>query len=156
MKGIIIANRNSIEPNIVTRFDNTVCSKPISSASVPINKCSAAFFELDPGNTANAYHYHEANEEVFYIISGSGVLRHPEGETPISAGDAIVCSATPEGAHLLKNTSDTEKLIYINFATSLTPDIMYTPDNNGGIIFSQEGGITFERGGLMSSGPMKR
>ena len=33
-----------------------------------------------PGRYAYGYHYHEVNEEVFYIIRGHAVVRTPEGE----------------------------------------------------------------------------
>jgi len=34
------------------------------------------------------------NEEVFYIISGEGILETPEGNITISAGDTIICPAS--------------------------------------------------------------
>jgi uncharacterized cupin superfamily protein len=39
------------------------------------NQTVAAFYTLPPGKSNYPFHYHTANEEVFYIISGTGVLK---------------------------------------------------------------------------------
>jgi uncharacterized cupin superfamily protein len=105
------------------------------------------FFKLGPGigNTANVYHYHAISEEVFYIISGNGYMRTPEGNRDVVAGEIIVCPAHAESAHQLCNNSDTEELIYMNVAMSIKPDIMFIPDENGGFVFAKDEIITWSR-----------
>jgi uncharacterized cupin superfamily protein len=63
----------------------------------------------------------------------------------VRAGDVIFCPATPEGAHLLKNTSETEVLVYLNVSTNLLPDIMHLPDSGEGIVFTREGSFPLKR-----------
>ena len=89
--------------------------------------CSVAFYRLPPGKANFPYHYHECNEEVFYIVSGRGVVLTEEGEQPIAAGDVIFCPATPGGAHKIANTSADEPLIYLEFDTINDPDIAHYP-----------------------------
>lgn len=105
------------------------------------------FFRLGPGlgNSANVYHYHAISEEVFYIISGQGYMRTPQGNKIVAAGEIIVCPAYKESAHQLCNQSDTEDLIYMNVASAQKPDIMFIPDENGGFVFAQDEVLTFSR-----------
>jgi len=90
--------------------------------------CMAALYEVPPGNAAYPYHYHTQNEELFYIISGTGTLRTPQGERPVRAGDALFFPANEQGAHKLTNTGD-EPLIYLDFDTVHPIDVALYPDS---------------------------
>jgi len=85
------------------------------------------FYTVQPGKANYPYHYHLANEEVFYIISGQGTLKTPEGEKIVSEGDVIVMPAHENGAHQLINTADMP-LVYLEVRTSKAPDIVLYPD----------------------------
>lgn len=93
-----------------------------------MKNCSVSFYELEPGASNCPYHYHTVNEEVFYIISGTGTLKMPEGDKTVAAGDIIYFPADDSGAHKLTNNSN-EKLVYIDFDTSLLPEIAVYPDS---------------------------
>ncbi len=86
-------------------------------------------YEIPPLKSAYPYHYHLKDEETFYIISGEGILRTPEGEKTVSAGDLLFFPAGSEGAHKLTNTSSTEKLIYIDFDVIHDLDVAVYPDS---------------------------
>ncbi len=109
------------------------------------DQCNVNYFKLGPGvgNTANVYHYHARSEEVFFIISGQGYMKGPDGNRNVNAGEIIVCPAYAESAHQLCNNSDTEDLIYMNVATAHKPDVMFVPEENGGYIFAHGKTITF-------------
>lgn len=87
-------------------------------------------YEIPPGKSAYPYHYHHKNEETFYILSGEGSLRTPEGERKVSAGELLFFPAGPEGAHKLANTSETENLCYIDFDVVHEIDIAVYPDSD--------------------------
>ena len=87
MNKIIIANYRETEPQVISREGNSFA-----------RKCAASFVEVEPGRYAYGYHYHEVNEEVFYIIRGHAVVRTPEGEKNLKEGDAIAFPASPECA----------------------------------------------------------
>ncbi len=91
------------------------------------HRCSVCFYRLPPGKANFPYHYHEVNEEVFYIVSGSGVVLTAEGEKPIAAGDVIFCPPKPEGAHKIANTSPSEPLVYLEFDSADYPDVTHYP-----------------------------
>ena len=66
-------------------------------------------YAIPPGKAAYPYHFHHNNEETFYILSGEGVLRTPEGERRVAAGDFLFFPTGPEGAHKLTNCSEAEE-----------------------------------------------
>ncbi|WP_321008679.1 cupin domain-containing protein [Hungatella effluvii] len=80
--------------------------------------------------SAYPYHYHCKNEETFYIISGSGTLKTPEGEMAVEAGDLLFFPADAGGAHKLTNTSPAEMLTYIDFDTNNDVEAVIYPDSN--------------------------
>ena len=111
-------NKHSFE------FKRSNISTPFSTKG----KLEVYFYTIPPGKANFPYHYHTANEEIFYIISGQGTLRTPEGEKIVSEGDAIVMPANENGAHRLINTSDTP-LVYLEVKTATTPEICVQPDS---------------------------
>ena len=86
-------------------------------------------YEVPPGKSAYPYHFHHNNEETFYIIRGEGLLRTPEGERKVGAGELIFFPAGEQGAHKLTNCSETEKLVYLDFDVTHDVDITEYPDS---------------------------
>lgn len=87
-------------------------------------------YEIPPQKAAYPYHYHHKNEETFYIISGEGILKTPEGERKVVAGELLFFPTGAEGAHKLTNCSETEKLVYIDFDVVHDVDIAVYPDSD--------------------------
>ena len=129
MKELSVKNYHSIEGQKLGQDGNEFTVKPVFPREES-NKCRVNFVEVEPGNFAYGYHYHEMNEEVFYIISGTGIVRTPKGDITVKAGDAITFPTGPDGAHVIRNGSDTEKLIYIDFDAVNVPEIVHFPDTN--------------------------
>ena len=86
-------------------------------------------YEIPPHKSAYPYHFHHNNEETFYILSGEGVLRTPDGERKVSAGEFLFFPTGPAGAHKLTNSSVTENLVYIDFDVVYDVDITIYPDS---------------------------
>ncbi len=101
------------------------------------NQCKVSIYEVPPGKAAYPYHYHFQSEETFYIISGKGILRTPDGDMLVSAGDILTFPPCEAGAHKLTNSSDTEMLIYIDFDTYHSPEVSFMPDSNKSIIYGK-------------------
>ena len=87
-------------------------------------------YEVPPGKAAYPYHYHYKTEETFYIISGIGTLRTPEGEKQVAAGELIFFPAGEAGAHKLTNASDAENLVYLDFDVTHELDVAVYPDSD--------------------------
>jgi uncharacterized cupin superfamily protein len=85
---------------------------------------------VPPGKAAFPLHHHRANEEHFFVLSGSGVLRVGADTTAVRAHDYIF---NPPGdaaeAHQLVNTGD-EDLVYLAFSTMQVPEVVGYPDSN--------------------------
>lgn len=92
-------------------------------------RCVVAQYEIPPGKAAYPYHWHVQNDEAFYVLSGSGLLRTPRGERPVAAGEFLFFPAGEHGAHKLTNTSETELLIYLDFDVCSDLDAAYYPDS---------------------------
>ena len=93
------------------------------------DKTMVSIYEIPPGKSAYPYHYHLKNEETFYIIRGEGLLKTPQGEKAVSAGDLIFFLANEAGAHKLTNTSPAENLVYIDFDVIHDMDVTVYPDS---------------------------
>ena len=95
-------------------------------------------YELLPGMSAYPYHYHLENEECFYIISGEGILKTPEGEKKVTAGDLLFFPCGKNGAHKLTNSSDAENLVYIDFDVIYDVNVAVYPDSEKVGIWSDD------------------
>ena len=84
---------------------------------------------LPPGKRGCPFHSHRAQEEMFFIVSGSGTLRYGKETRRIRAGDVICCPVGgPETAHQIVNDSDAE-LAYLSVSTMLPADVCEYPDS---------------------------
>ncbi|MEZ5072515.1 MAG: cupin domain-containing protein [Bacteroidales bacterium] len=137
MKELILKNVQTLKGDRIDRDGNVFTVKPIIPEG-ETNRCRANFVELEPGNHAYGYHYHEANEEVFYIISGEGVVRTKDGDVPVKTGDAIGFPTGENGAHVIRNASETERLVYIDFGTTVRPEIVHLPDIQKVMVIGRE------------------
>lgn len=87
-------------------------------------------YEVMPLKSTYPKHYHTCNTECFYIISGKGIVETTDDVFPVESGDIIVFPCGVEGAHKLINSSDKEKLVYIDFDTTNSPDIIHYVDSD--------------------------
>lgn len=93
-----------------------------------MGKMTFSLYEIPPGKANWPYHFHCANEEIFFILEGEGEVRTPEGRKPVKKGDIIRFPTGPEGAHQLINTGITT-LSYIDVDTTIEPDVIIYPDS---------------------------
>ena len=87
-----------------------------------------SLYEIPPGKSHCPYHYHGANEEAAYVLSGEGTLRSPEGEEALSAGDYVSFPVGEAGAHRIRNDSS-DTLRYLCFSTRHEPEAVVYPDS---------------------------
>ena len=62
-------------------------------------------YELAPGNATWPYHFEIADEEWMFVIDGEVVLRTPDGERTMRAGDVACFPIGAAGAHEVRNDS---------------------------------------------------
>jgi uncharacterized cupin superfamily protein len=84
---------------------------------------------VPPGKRAFPFHNHRVNEEMFFILEGSGELRYGENTYPVHPGDVIACPAGDKRrAHSILNSGDVE-LRYLAVSTKLSPEVAEYPDS---------------------------
>ncbi|RYZ35138.1 MAG: cupin domain-containing protein [Myxococcaceae bacterium] len=91
-------------------------------------KLGCSLVELPPGRRSWPLHYHLANEEALYFLSGSGTLRLGSEEVPVREGDYVALPPGAGTAHQLLNDG-TEPLRYLCFSTMEEPDVLVYPDS---------------------------
>lgn len=103
------------------------------------NQCAVILYDIAPGKSNYPFHYHSGSEEIFYIISGQGIVETNDGEIPISAGSIIICPAGEGGAHKITNTSQEAVLTYIDIDTVPKTDMGVYPKSGKIAIFTNDG-----------------
>jgi uncharacterized cupin superfamily protein len=120
-------NEDDLEWSETEREETHFRRKSLSSET-DVNDLGASLYELPPDGSSWPYHFHTGNAEAIYVLSGAGVLRTPDGEEPIEAGDYCDFPATPEGAHRLRNDGD-DPLRFLAVSTMQDPDVTVYPDS---------------------------
>lgn len=85
-------------------------------------------FEVPPQQSVCPYHY-EYEEEWLLLLSGSAVLRTPEGERELSPGELVCFPPGPTGAHKLTNRG-TPNARMIMFSSAREPAVAVYPDSD--------------------------
>jgi uncharacterized cupin superfamily protein len=84
---------------------------------------------VPPGKVSCPFHSHRAEEEMFFIVKGTGTLRYGNETRKVRAGDFICCpTGGPETAHQIINDS-AEPLAYISVSTMMPAEICEYPDS---------------------------
>ncbi len=83
---------------------------------------------LPAGKAAWPVHAHLVNEEMFFVIQGTGRLRLGDRSWPLRAGDLVAVPPGPDTPHQIINDSDTD-LHYLCVSTMEEPDIVIMPDS---------------------------
>jgi uncharacterized cupin superfamily protein len=95
---------------------------------------------VPPGKRAFPLHNHHANEEMFFILEGSGELRIGEARHAIRKGDIIANPpGGPDTAHQIINTGASE-MRYLAVSTMITPETVEYPDSGKVAAYSRQPG----------------
>ena len=85
--------------------------------------------EIPPGFAAFPFHNHRNNEEMFFVLSGTGEVRIGSERHPLRAGDFVACPPGDQStAHQIINTGTTD-LRFLAVSTNLNPEICEYPDS---------------------------
>ena len=84
---------------------------------------------VPPGKRSCPFHSHRGEEEMFFIVKGTGTLRYGSESRKIRAGDMISCpTGGPETAHQILNDSDAD-LCYLSVSTMMPAEVCEYPDS---------------------------
>lgn len=92
---------------------------------------------VEPGKRGFPFHVHHVNEEMFFILEGSGEYRFGDQTYPIRKGDVLAAPAGgPEYAHQIINTG-TQTLKYLALSTKSQPEVVEYPDSGKFLVVSR-------------------
>jgi uncharacterized cupin superfamily protein len=112
-----------------TEWQNAINKGKFEQRRIPLEggRLAAGLWELAPGKRSFPFHFHHMTEEAMFVVSGSGKVRTPDGETPIGPGDHIYFP--PGGpAHQLINDGS-EPLVYLGMSAGIGADVVEYPDS---------------------------
>ena len=85
-------------------------------------------YELAPGESVCAYHWHFGEEEWLLVLAGSPTLRTPGGERVLEPWDVAVFVTGEAGAHEVRNESgETARVVLLS--TVSDPEVCVYPDS---------------------------
>jgi len=83
---------------------------------------------MPPGRAGCPFHYHMREDEVFFVLSGRGVLRYGDQVHALRAGDCVSCPAGTKIAHQIANPYD-EELVYLGIGPNDPNEVCVYPDS---------------------------
>lgn len=92
---------------------------------------------VPPGKSVFPFHNHWVNEEMVFVLQGTGTIRIGSDKYPLRSGDVV---ALPPGgnetAHQIINTGE-EELRYLAVSTKLSPEVGEYPDSGKFAVFAE-------------------
>lgn len=103
--------------------------KPLTPAlDARRGRLGANVSRVEKGRTACPFHSHQREDEVFFVLSGRGVLRYGERMMPLRQGDCVSCPAGTGIAHQIANPYD-EDLVYLAVGRNDPDEVCVYPDS---------------------------
>ena len=97
---------------------------------------------LAPGSASSQRHWHEAEDELVYMLQGEAVLVEDGGETVLRPGDAAAFMAgVPNGHHLVNRSA--EDAVFLEIGSRMPNEVAHYSDidlvNRQGAYFHRSG-----------------
>ncbi|MFC5368358.1 cupin domain-containing protein [Salinirubrum litoreum] len=103
-------------------------SEPAGLSQMAINRFSA-----EPGEQLPlAYHYHDEQEEVFYVLSGTLAVETPDEEYTVETGDLFaVDPGSPQRAYNPADADESVQVLAIGAPPVSGDAVVYDPETDG-------------------------
>lgn len=109
--------------------------KPKSTDLMERHPFDVEIVRIPPGKTPYPFHSHSAQWEFYHVISGRGIARDKNGNTPIEAGDAFIFG--PGEPHQLINDTAEDLIVYV-VADNPIGESAHYPDSDKWVVRSPE------------------
>ena len=109
--------------------------KPLSTDLKERHPFDVEITRIAPGKIPYPYHSHSAQWEFYYVISGTGTVRHEGGTTAIETGDAFIFQ--PDEPHAFANAGPEDLVLFV-VADNPIGDSAYYPDSKKWLVRSPE------------------
>jgi uncharacterized cupin superfamily protein len=101
-----------IDPGEVDPTPDRPCVQRRVSDAADFSNVAVHVYEADPGEQIPlAYHYHDEQEEVFYVLASTLHVETPEREYAVDAGE--VFAVEPGNAHRAYNPADADERVNV-------------------------------------------
>jgi len=124
-----VVNVDEVEECDYTRGDHWGGIDKRLTPSMRLNggKLGVNLSRLPKGRTMCPFHYHALEDEVFFVLSGRGVLRYGDEVRTLRAGDCVSCPAGTQIAHQIANPFD-DDLVYLAIGAHEPNEVCVYPD----------------------------
>jgi uncharacterized cupin superfamily protein len=124
-----VVNIDQLKLEHLARGDKFECRAARIGPLLGAKDLGYSYDVVPPGKRSCPFHSHRGEEEMFFIVSGTGTLRYGSEVRKIRAGDVICCpTGGPETAHQIVNDSDAD-LTYLSISTMLPVEVCEYPDS---------------------------
>ncbi len=101
-----------IDPDDVDPTPDRPCVRRAIGERAGLENLAVNRYEADPGEQLPlAYHYHDDQEELFYVLDGELHVETPDGVHEVPAGQCFV--ADPDSPHRAHNPADAEETVEV-------------------------------------------
>jgi uncharacterized cupin superfamily protein len=90
--------------------DGFRCNAVSFGERIGATRMGMTIYELPPGQAVCPYHFEWTDEEWLFVLEGAPIVRTPEGERTLDAGDVVCFPAGPEGAHLVRAGTEAARI----------------------------------------------
>ena len=134
-----LLRRSAIEamPETATQHqfnDNAIRHSRSLASNTGMQRIGIHLVRIEPGQDSTTHHYHDADEEFIYILSGRGRARIGDEEFEVAAGDFMGFPA-PSPPHSMHNPY-AEDLTYLMGGERWATDVVHYPDLKRSLIKS--------------------
>lgn len=106
--------------------DNAVRQTKTLTSNTGMQRIGIHLVRLGPGRDSTTHHYHDADEEFVYVLSGTGQAKIGDEVFEIGPGDFMGFPA-PSPAHSMRNTGHAD-LVYLMGGERNAADSVHYPD----------------------------
>ncbi|MFB6300524.1 MAG: cupin domain-containing protein [Halobacteriales archaeon] len=101
-----------IDPGDIDPMDDRPVEARSISDALELENMGLRVYRAEPGQQLPlAYHYHEQQEEAFYVIEGTLHVETPDREYQVEAGEVFV--AEPTNPHRAHNPDSAEDIVVV-------------------------------------------
>ena len=127
--GYDVVNSRAVEP-----AEGRPCELRRLTAATDLSNLAINRYRADPGEQLPLkYHYHDGQEEAFYVLSGTLAVETPAGTHTVAPGSLF--TVTPESPHRAHNPADADEPVDVLAVGAPTDEDgvhQYIPDADGG------------------------
>ena len=123
-----------VDSRTVSPAEGRPCELRRLTPATDLSNLAVNQYRAEPGEQIPLkYHYHDEQEEAFYVLSGTLAVETPEETHAVASGS--VFTATPESPHRAHNPADADEAVEVLAigAPTVEGDVHeYDPDADGG------------------------